>query len=114
MVDEFVNNSRDPIEEKFLGLEAQVLDIKCNVNLLMVILNNNLGLFIEYGCSNTEVQSKGRSRDQEEIENKPKKGPKKDQPSFSGMKHSQSLFKMEVKVDIKLYQGEIDTLKLNH
>ena len=30
------------------------------------------------------------------------------------MNPSRSLFKMEVKVDIKPYQGEINALKLNH
>lgn len=30
------------------------------------------------------------------------------------MNHLYPLFKMEVMVDIKLYRGELDTLKLNH
>jgi hypothetical protein len=34
--------------------------------------------------------------------------------SLSVVNPSQSLFKMDVKVDINLYQGEINALKLNH
>jgi hypothetical protein len=44
----------------------------------------------------------------------PKKEPEKEKPSSSVITSSQSLFKMEVKVDIKPYQGEIDVVKLNH
>lgn len=43
-----------------------------------------------------------------------KKEPKNDKPSSSSMNHLQSPFKMEAKVDIKLYQGEIDARTLNH
>lgn len=38
----------------------------------------------------------------------------KEQVSTSVVKRSQYLFKMEVKVDLKPYQGEIDDFKLNH
>lgn len=37
-----------------------------------------------------------------------------EQFDLSAMKHSQSLFKTEAKVNFKLYQGDIETLKLNH
>jgi hypothetical protein len=43
-----------------------------------------------------------------------RKEPKKEKPSSSAITPSQPLFKMEVKVDIKPYQGEIDVVKLNH
>lgn len=38
----------------------------------------------------------------------------KEKLSTSVVKRSQYLFKMEVKVDIKPYQSEIDDFKLNH
>lgn len=85
-----------------------------NVNLLISALSNKLGLFGKDGVSNAEDQSKSRSGDWEKIENGPKKGHKINQPSLSVVNHSQALFKMEAKVDIKPYQGEIDALKLNH
>jgi hypothetical protein len=47
----------------------------------------------------------GNSEDQEkELKNELEK----DKPSSSSITPSQCLFKMEVKVDINLYQGEID------
>jgi hypothetical protein len=42
-----------------------------------------------------------------------RKEPEKEQPSSISITTSQYLFKMEVKVDIKQYQGKIDALKLN-
>ena len=59
-------------------------------------------------------RKKKRAKDREETKNQSKKGPEKDQPSSSVVNHSQSLFKMELKVDINSYQSEIDTQKLNH
>lgn len=41
------------------------------------------------------------------------KEPKKYQPSLSVVNYSQPLFKMEVKVHIKLHQVGINALKLN-
>jgi len=38
----------------------------------------------------------------------------KHQPSSSSMNYSQYLFKMEEKIDIKMYQGGIDALNINH
>ena len=61
-----------------------------------------------------KVRLKGKSIKWEELDRESKKEPKNDQISSSVMNHSQSLFKMEAKVDIESYQGEIDTLKLNH
>jgi len=43
-----------------------------------------------------------------------KKDLEKDKPSSNANTPSQPLFKMEVKVDIKPYQGEIDATKFNH
>jgi hypothetical protein len=38
----------------------------------------------------------------------------KEKPSSNVITSSQSLFKMEEKVDIKHYQGVIDVVKFNH
>lgn len=48
------------------------------------------------------------------MKNQPKKEPRKDQPSLSVVNQSQPLFKIESKLDIKLYQNKIDNLKLYH
>jgi hypothetical protein len=56
----------------------------------------------------------GNRGDNEDPEKESRKEPKKEQSSSSTINPSQSLFKMEEKVDIKPYQGEIDALKLNH
>jgi hypothetical protein len=56
-----------------------------------------------------------KSRDSEYLENESRKYLDKDQQISSAITFSQSLFKIEVKVDIKPYQlGEIDVVKLNH
>ena len=41
------------------------------------------------------------------------KEPKKERPSSNVITYFQSLFKVEVKVEIKPYQGDIDVVKLN-
>lgn len=38
------NNPQDLAEEIFSRLEAQVVDISCNMNLLMVALANEIGI----------------------------------------------------------------------
>lgn len=58
------------------------------MNLLMLTLSNNLRIFRDYKGSNVEDKSKGRSRDWEEIENKSKKGPKKDKPNSNVVNNS--------------------------
>lgn len=80
----------------------------------MKTLTNKLMFFGEYGGSNVKVQSKGRSGYWEEIKEELNKDLKKDKHNLSAMNHSQSLFKIKGKVDIKLFQGEIDDMKLNH
>lgn len=54
MVDESVNEPRDPTKVRFSQLEQQVTDINRNVNLLMAALRNKLGIFGEDGSSNAE------------------------------------------------------------
>jgi hypothetical protein len=62
MVDESVhNNPRDPAEERFERLEAQVVNISHNMNLLMAALARNLEPFGDDGGSNSEIISKGKS-----------------------------------------------------
>jgi len=63
-------------------------------------------------CSNVDIRSEGRMGDLEEKKRESTKELGNDQPSSIYMNHSQSSFKMEVKVDIKPYQGEINSLKL--
>lgn len=58
------------------------------MNLLMSTLSNKLGIFGDYEGSNVEDKSKGRSRDWEETENKPKKGPKKYQSNSNIVNNS--------------------------
>jgi len=48
-----------PIEESFALMEAQVLHIKHNMNLLMEAMTYKLKLFKEYGVCNVEGRSKG-------------------------------------------------------
>lgn len=69
-------------------------------------------MFGEEECSNVEEKSKGGLGDQEDEINQLKKQPRNDQPSSSVV--NQSLFKVEEKVNIKPYHGEIDVVKLNH
>jgi hypothetical protein len=54
MVDEYNNNPWDELEEIFSKLEAQVIDISCNMAILMVALENKFGPFKEFGSSNLE------------------------------------------------------------
>lgn len=80
----------------------------------MSSLTNKLGIFREDVGFIIVEKLEGRLGDREETKIQPKKGPKKYQPSLSDMNHSQSIFKMEAKVDINSYHGNIDALKLNH
>jgi hypothetical protein len=115
MVDESIhNNPWDAVEERFVRLEEKVVDISCNMALLMVALVNKFGPFGEVGGSNSEVGLDEKLGDSEDPEKELKKEPEKEKPSSSAITPSQPLFKMEVKVDIKPYQGEIDVVKLNH
>jgi hypothetical protein len=95
-------------------LEEKVIDISHNMSLLMVALASNLRPFREVGGSNSEIRSDGKSGDNEDLEKESWKEPEKEKSSSSVINPSQSLFNMEVKVDINPYQGEIDALKLNH
>jgi hypothetical protein len=105
---------REPTEEIFERLEAQVVDISRNINLLMAALASKREPFGDDGGSNSEIKSKEKSRDHEDSGKESRKESEKEQLSSGAMNPSQSLFKMKAKVDIKPYQGEIDALKLNH
>ena len=69
MADEYVNKHPDPIEKMFSQLEAQVVDIIHNANLLMLSMSNKLGIFREDGVSNIEDILEGRLRHWEETKN---------------------------------------------
>jgi len=60
MENEYVhNNPQDPIDERFERLEAQVTDISCNMNLLMVAIARNIGPFKDDGGSNSNIRLGG-------------------------------------------------------
>lgn len=56
MTNDSMNSPHDPIEERFVRLEVQVVDVHPNVGLLMTTSTNKLGLFGEGGGSNAKVQ----------------------------------------------------------
>jgi hypothetical protein len=80
----------------------------------MASLASNLRPFRDDGGSNSKIRLEGKLRDWEDSRKESRKESKKEKPSSSVVNPSQSLFNMEVKVDIKPYQGDIDALKLNH
>jgi hypothetical protein len=55
------NNTRDPIEEIFERLEAQVIDINYNMNLLTEALAGNLKPFRDDRSSNSKIKSEDKS-----------------------------------------------------
>jgi hypothetical protein len=95
-------------------LEEQVVDIFRNMTLLVAALTNKLESFGEVGGSNSKIGSEGKPRNNKNLEKESRKEPEKDQPISSAITPSESLFKMEVKVDMKPYKGEIEEVKLNH
>lgn len=62
MANKSMNNPRDPVQERFSHLEAQVVYVSHNVNLLMSALTNKLGILGKFGGYNVEVRLEGRSR----------------------------------------------------
>ena len=80
----------------------------------MTSLERNLRQFQEDGGSNSELKSKGKLGENEDPRNESSKDPKKEKPSSSTITPSQYLFKMEKKVDINPYQGDIKALRLNN
>jgi hypothetical protein len=108
MVDEFFHkNPPDLPKEIFVRLEEKVDDISHNMTLCMVALSNKLIPFEEVRGSNSKIRSEGKLRDNEDQEKELRKETEKENPSSSAITPSWSLFKMEVKVDIKPYQGDI-------
>jgi hypothetical protein len=84
------------------------------MSLLIEALESKLILFKEVGGTNLEIRLDGKPRDNEDPENESHKEPEREKPSSSSINPSQYLFKMEVKVNIKPHQGEINALNLNH
>jgi hypothetical protein len=102
----------DESKERFSKLESQVIDISSKMATLMATLENKFGS-LGSGRSNSEVGSYKKSRDNENPKKELKRDPNKERLSLSAITSSQYLFKVEVKVDIKPCQDEIDVLKLN-
>lgn len=69
MGDESVNKPHDPTEVRFLRLEEWVTEINRNVNLFMVALRDNIGIFGEEWGLNVEEKLEGVSGDQEDAYN---------------------------------------------
>lgn len=61
------------------------------MTILMVALERKFGSFLEFNGSNWEASSNGKSRDNKDI----KEDPKKERPSSSSNTSSYSLFKWE-------------------
>ena len=80
------------------------------MSILMATLESTFGHLRDFGGSYSDLGFEEKSKDKSDLE----KESTKELSSSSTNIPSQSLFKMEVKVDIKPYQGEIDALKLNH
>jgi hypothetical protein len=111
MVDESIhNNPQDLVEKIFLRMEEKFDNVYCNMALLMVTLTNNIIPFGKVGGSNSEV----KLGENEDLKKESRKEFEKEKPSSNVITPSQSLFKMEVKMDIKPYQGDIYVIKLNH
>jgi hypothetical protein len=61
MVNESIHkNPQGPIEERFLRMEEQVVNIYHNMSLLMVTLTSKIIQFEEVGGSKYEIISKGK------------------------------------------------------
>jgi hypothetical protein len=114
MVDESIHNKpRDPAEERFARLEEKVADISRNMSLLVAVLTRNIGLFREFGGLNLQIGLDRKWGDNKDPEKELRKKPEKDQSSCSTINPSQYLFKIEDKVDINSYQGDINALERN-
>jgi hypothetical protein len=114
MEDDFVHkNPWDGMEERFSRLEEKVVDISHNMALIMASLENNFIPFEEVGFSRLEVRSEEKPIDSENLEKEMKKRVRERKPSSNVITPSQIVFKMEVKVDINPYQGQIDVVNLN-
>jgi hypothetical protein len=83
------------------GWKCKFPDISHNMNLLMVALASKLRPFRDDGGSNSEIRLEGKLGDQEDSGKESWKEYEKEKLSSSAMNPSQSLFNMEVKVDIK-------------
>jgi hypothetical protein len=95
-------------------MEDKIVDISHNMPPLMASLENKLRSSGEVGGYNLEVGLEGKLRENDDLENDSRKYPEKEMSSSNAITPSESLFQMEEKVDIKLYKGYTDVLKLNH
>jgi hypothetical protein len=97
----------------FSSLKAQIVDIYCNMAILMVDLEKKIVPFREFGSSNLESILYRKSINNEDLEKNPKMELEKEISSCSAITSSQYLFKLESKVEIKNYQGEIGIVNFN-
>ena len=58
----------------------QVIDISCYMSILMEALENKFGSFNDFGGSNLNIGSEGKSRDKSNPEKEPTKDSKKEKP----------------------------------
>jgi hypothetical protein len=84
-------------------LEEKVTDISHNMSFLMAALPSKLKVFEEAGSSKSKIKLDGKPGDNKDPKKESWKEPEKEQSSSSTINHSQSLFKMVEKVDIKPY-----------
>jgi hypothetical protein len=82
---------------------VQVADISHSMNLLMTAIESKLIPFRDDGSSNLEIISEVKSGDQEDQGKESWKEHEKEKPSLSAINPSQSLFNIEVKVEINPY-----------
>jgi hypothetical protein len=108
----YASNPRDESKDRFVNMEAQISNIACNMVILIATLERNFRPFKEFGSSKSDTSSKKKYKDKEEPNKEIEKDPKKERPNYN-ITSSHSLFKLEAKVDIKPYQGEIDAFNLN-
>jgi hypothetical protein len=80
--------------------------------ILMISLERTFENFKEFISSNLELGLDEKYRDNKDLKKDLKKEPKKEIPSFNAIT-PQYLFRVEEKVDIKPYQGDIDVVKMN-
>ena len=114
MSGESIQGAANNYEQRFSTLEIEVVDISHKMSIAMATLEREFGPFGDFGGSNSNFGLEGKIEDKSDPEKEPTKEPDIELLSYGTNIPSQSLFNIEAKVDIKLYQGEIDTLKLNH
>jgi hypothetical protein len=99
MAKEHEHKPKDESEVRFCKLEVEVSYIIWSMALLMAVLESKLGPFAQQHSV---------------FKNKEMKEDLKLEKVSSSSTSYQSSFKLEAKVDIKPYEGEVNTIKPNH